>query len=390
MAQELTVIPQAVAHLATQPQTLDKITNVQRIGGLLAASGYFQDARDMAQAAVKVMAGEELGIAPIAAMMGIHIIKGKVSLSGNLIAALVRKSGYKFKHLKFTATECELEFSDKAGAVLGVSSFTDADARKAKVWNEMYDKFPRNMLYNRAISNGAKWFCPEVTCGIPVYIPEELGAEVNEDGDYLADTPNSETKPKASTQEVTAKPDPAPSSNSRTAQVLAAAAKFTTYGVVELDRFLDGLASVDFDLIQKSGKLPELKTAAETATAAARPVIGNDDVPRNMGGTYDPPETVAVDSKEAARVKLAEPILPKCGYPNGYEFPWKTAKPMMEAYSAIKGRLESEGAYYSELALYGAEHANDFLKMPDGATKAKACYYRLTKLAGPKTQERAA
>ena len=57
-----------------------------QVGQTLAASGYFQDAREAAQAAVKVMAGEELGLGPIAAMTGIHIVKGKVTLSANLIA----------------------------------------------------------------------------------------------------------------------------------------------------------------------------------------------------------------------------------------------------------------------------------------------------------------
>ena len=40
------------------------------------------------------------------------------------------------------------------------------------------------MLFARCISNGIKWFCPDVFSG-SVYTPEELGATVNEEGDVI-------------------------------------------------------------------------------------------------------------------------------------------------------------------------------------------------------------
>ena len=30
-------------------------------------------------------------------------------------------------------------------------------------------KYPRNMLFARAMSNGVRWFAPEATGGLPVY-----------------------------------------------------------------------------------------------------------------------------------------------------------------------------------------------------------------------------
>jgi len=167
----------------------DEITNVQRLGGLLAASGFFADSREMAQAAVKVMAGRELGIPPVAAMMGIHIIKGKVALGGNLIASRIRAHGYDFQHKRIDETGCVLVFLSKVEdgkrTILGESSFTAADAERAQIKSEMYAKYPRNMFFNRAISNGAKWFCAEVFAGAPIYTPEELGAEVDEEGNVV-------------------------------------------------------------------------------------------------------------------------------------------------------------------------------------------------------------
>lgn len=163
----------------------DRLSNVQRLGNILAASGYFADVKDMAQAAVKVMAGEELGIAPVAAVMGIHIIKGKVTLSANLIAAQVRRHGYDYRHVQFDSQGCTLHFFARNGDLLGESSFNEADAKTAGVYGDMYKKFPRNMYFSRAMSNGAKWYCPEVMSGLPVYTPEELGAKVDGDGDIV-------------------------------------------------------------------------------------------------------------------------------------------------------------------------------------------------------------
>ena len=167
----------------------DDLSNVQRLGNLLAASGYFTDAREMAQAAVKVLAGQELGIPPIAAMMGINIIKGKVALGAHLIASRIRAHGYDFRFKRHDNSGCVLEFLSKPEggkrSVLGESSFTEEDAKAAQCFTDMYKKYPRNMYYSRAVSNGSKWYCPEIFGGAPVYTAEELGAPIDSDGNAL-------------------------------------------------------------------------------------------------------------------------------------------------------------------------------------------------------------
>ena len=161
-----------------------------QLGDMLARSGYFTDARDAAQCVVRVLAGRELGFGPVASMTGVYIVKGRVSLSANLMAAAVRRSGrYTFKVNILTPENCEIEFFEIIAGKresLGVSAFSLKDAQKAGTQN--LDKFPRNMLYARAMSNGVKWFCPDVTGG-PVYTPEELGENVNEDGEIVPAAP---------------------------------------------------------------------------------------------------------------------------------------------------------------------------------------------------------
>lgn len=162
--------------------------DVMQLGQVLAGSGYFKDARDASQAIVKVLYGQELGIGPVSAMMGIHIIEGKPAPSGNLIAARIRASGrYDYRVREHSDTACRIEFFELAQngqrESLGTIEWTTETARRAELAGKtMWKKYPRNMLFNRAISEGARVYCPEIFGGAPVYTPEELGAEVDEDG----------------------------------------------------------------------------------------------------------------------------------------------------------------------------------------------------------------
>jgi hypothetical protein len=174
------------------------------LGNILTKSKYFSDATDASQAIVKVLAGRELGIGPIASMTGIHIIKGKPALGANLLAACVKRSGrYDYRAKEITPTNVSIEFFEIVGGKresLGISSFSIADARAAQTQN--IDKFARNMLFARALSNGVRWYCPDVTGG-PVYTPEELGAPVNGDGDIIVITEQPKQTPTIAPQKLT-------------------------------------------------------------------------------------------------------------------------------------------------------------------------------------------
>lgn len=167
---------------------IKSVDDLSRIGKMMAVSGYFQDARDAAQAVVKVQAGMEMGFGPFASMTGIHIIKGRPSVGANLMASAVKNNPkYDYRVKKMEDSEVQIEFFEIINGKresIGVSSFTAAEARKAGTQN--MDKFPRNMLFARAMSNGIRWFCPDVFAGNTTYTPEELGAEVDEDGNIIS------------------------------------------------------------------------------------------------------------------------------------------------------------------------------------------------------------
>lgn len=151
------------------------LNEIMSVGKAFAESGMFTDIKSAAQAIVKIQAGQEIGIPPFAAMTGIHIIQGKPAIGAGLMAARVKGSGkYDYEVKEQTEKICSIDFY-QGKKLIGNSTFTEADAKKAGTKN--MDKFPKNMLFARAISNGIKWFAPDVFSG-PVYTPEELGSGI--------------------------------------------------------------------------------------------------------------------------------------------------------------------------------------------------------------------
>lgn len=173
----------------------DEFETIQRTGRMLAASGYFGATGDTAQAiaqmATKILAGRELGFGPFAAVNGIHIISGRPAVGANLMASAVKAHPvYDYRVRELTEKVCRIEFFQRTGdkmESLGVSEFSAEDARKAGTKN--MDKFARNMLFARAMSNGIRWYTPDVFGGNAVYVPEELGATVDGEGDVVDVTP---------------------------------------------------------------------------------------------------------------------------------------------------------------------------------------------------------
>jgi len=158
---------------------------IQRLAKMMVASRFFKDAEDLAKASVKIMAGQELGLSPITSLRGVYLVKGKVAYESGLIGAAIRRNGYDYRVRTLTNDACTIEFFNGQKESLGVSTFTMEDARLAGVTsNDNYKKYPRNMLFGRALTNGARWYCPDVFSG-SVYTPEELGATYDAEGSVI-------------------------------------------------------------------------------------------------------------------------------------------------------------------------------------------------------------
>lgn len=160
--------------------------DAERAARAMAGSGFFTDAKQASQAVVKILAGQELGFGPFASMTGVAIIQGKPAIGANLMAAALKRTGkYNYRVTKNTDKEVEIVFFEN-GQEVGKSSFSIADAEKAKLAEkEIWKKYPRNMLFARALSNGIRWYAPDIYNGATVYTPEEMGATVDEEGNFV-------------------------------------------------------------------------------------------------------------------------------------------------------------------------------------------------------------
>ena len=166
--------------LSLQVSSVDDLARLARV---FAASGLFgragnQDTQ-IAECAIRLMAGMEAGFSPFASATGVHIINGRPAFSANLLAQAVRRHpDYDYRVLEKTAKICRIRFLSR-GEVLGEELFTiDMAERAGLLKNPTWRSYPEAMLFSRALTAGMRTHCPDALGGSPAYTPEELGDDV--------------------------------------------------------------------------------------------------------------------------------------------------------------------------------------------------------------------
>lgn len=159
------------------PAPMMPLADIAQWADVFVKSGMFKDAKSVAQAIVKIQAGQELGLTPFAAMRGFEVIEGKPAPNAGLTAALIKRSGrYRYNVVRADATACVLEWTE-GGRVIGETSFSMDEAKAAGLAGRgPWKAYPQDMLFARALTRGARRFCADVFMG-SVYTPEELGAD---------------------------------------------------------------------------------------------------------------------------------------------------------------------------------------------------------------------
>lgn len=166
----------------------------------LAESGLLPSAyrRQPANVLYAIEYGEMLRLSPMAAITGIHIIEGKPCASAAMMTALVRREKHtlrvSFDRDTMTATARLIRKDDPDFVFEAVWTLDRAvtarlcEIRDGKPWSRTkkgepsnWEKYPVAMLKARAVSEVCRDGCEEVLCGVH-YTPEELGAEVDEEG----------------------------------------------------------------------------------------------------------------------------------------------------------------------------------------------------------------
>jgi hypothetical protein len=144
---------------------------VWRMSVALAKSGMFKDVTQAEQAFGRILLGADLGLTPTQALMSVDVVRGNVQVRSVRLAAWVRQHpDYDYKVVEHDDQHCVIDFYYR-GELEGSSAFSVEDAKAAKVYKpeSPWGTHPRNMVFARAMSNGVKWYCPDLTGGIPVY-----------------------------------------------------------------------------------------------------------------------------------------------------------------------------------------------------------------------------
>lgn len=195
--------------------------------------------------------GETLGIAPMAAITGIHVIENKPSASAALIGGLVRRAGHKLRvtgnNQRATAQIVRADDPDYTFEVTwelkrnerGNPNAEDAGLLGKQVWKN----YPAAMLKSRAITQVARDACEEVLFGLH-YTPEELGAEVDAEGEPLEQRTVRSRGPVVGDQWQTPAPQAAPEAAAEYADVVEDDVKPPEASMEQLRSIAGGLNAV--------------------------------------------------------------------------------------------------------------------------------------------------
>ncbi len=148
-----------------------------------------------AQAVAIILKGREIGIPPMQALSHIHVINGKPTMSAELMLSQIMRlhPRTRISYPVRSNEQCEMKVT-REGCEPSTFVFTIEDATRAGVMgNPTWKKYPRAMLHARCVSEMARSLFPDAISGIS-YTAEELGANVDENGEVIIDVETSESK----------------------------------------------------------------------------------------------------------------------------------------------------------------------------------------------------
>ncbi|NRA03547.1 MAG: hypothetical protein HRU00_13205 [Myxococcales bacterium] len=139
-------------------------------------------AKSPEQAMVIVLAGREYGLSPMAALMNCHLIKGKFSMSADMMAAVANRKGAIIELIETDAKKATYSFAGGGRAKPIKFSFTIDDAKRAGMYRDdlkagdNWRAHTKAMLRARALSQGIRAAYPGMMSG--AYLRDELEPEV--------------------------------------------------------------------------------------------------------------------------------------------------------------------------------------------------------------------
>lgn len=152
--------------IAIIPRTVDE---VRSLAATFSKSALLPEALrgKEADVFVSIMAGAELGLPPMAALRGVHVVKGKPVLSADTMVGIVLGSGLAeyFACIDETAQAVTYETKRKGSPHSQVCTWTLDDAQQAGLNGENWKKYPRAMLKARCKAMLARDVYPDALAG---------------------------------------------------------------------------------------------------------------------------------------------------------------------------------------------------------------------------------
>jgi hypothetical protein len=148
-------------------------SEVQSMAVAAAKSGLFPGARTPEAALTLMLVAQAEGLHPVQALRRFHVIEGRPAMSAEAMLASFQAAGGRITWQRTDEAECAAVFEAPGmGAPLTVR-WTLEDAKRAGVAGKQnWQRYPRQMLRARVVSEGVRASMPGVVLGM--YTPEEV------------------------------------------------------------------------------------------------------------------------------------------------------------------------------------------------------------------------
>jgi len=169
MTTELTVVNQPLFPSEQELSTL------KDMAGTFVKSGLLPSSVNTPEKAILIMLkGRELGLPPLQALSGLHVIEGKPGLSSETMLAMIYKQvpGAQIQFVRSDTKGCEIDAA-RPGGKPQKFSFSEQDAQRAGLLGKQnWQKYPQSMYRARCISAMARAVFPDAIQNC--HTPEEL------------------------------------------------------------------------------------------------------------------------------------------------------------------------------------------------------------------------
>lgn len=157
----------------TTTVSTDEMVGLIKVSENLFNSGLFPNVKSPSGAFAIVLYGREIGVAAMTALNNISIIQGKPACNSTLMLTKALQSGVKVEVLIETEEGCKL-LMQREGRPDYISEFTMNEAKQAGLVRpgSGYEKYPKDMLFARAVTRGLRRIAPDVILGL--YSIEEM------------------------------------------------------------------------------------------------------------------------------------------------------------------------------------------------------------------------